>query len=114
MAITQRPTVATQLSEPATPFHIRVRLYSYPRDGIWYAEAPEMSLIAIGDSESEAIDALKHQIIAYLQTVISRGWMEQIHRPASLRHRLEVKLRVALAKLRRQPAFVRVQLVSVP
>jgi hypothetical protein len=115
MAVAEPPVVddATERDTERDTITVRVRVYTYPADGKWYADVPELSLIAVGDDPRAAKDALLPLVMAYLQTVLSRGWTDQIRRPASLRHRVEVKLRVALARLQRRPAFVRLQLVHI-
>lgn len=104
--------------DPETPVPVRkgeltVRVYTYRRDGRWYAEAPRLSLMTEGASEDEAVKCLIEQIVAYVRTVLTRGWFDRLDRPASLRHRAGLWVRVALGKLRLQPAHRRSRLVHI-
>jgi hypothetical protein len=100
-------------AEPKMRYELRVELLAYPKGGRWYAECTDLAIQAVGATEEEAFGCLMEQLVSYVRTAISRGWLDQLHRPTSWRHRLEVRLRVALAKLRRQPALVRTKLLTV-
>ncbi len=109
-----RSTTATAPVEgSARELTFTVRVFTYPRNGRWYAEATELSLMAEGVDEHEAVRSLIEQAVAYVRTAVERGWLDQLHRPASLRHRLDVAFRVKVAILRRQHAFVRNELVRI-
>jgi hypothetical protein len=98
---------------PRKHFELTIRIDSYPRHGRWYAEATDLALMAEGASEAEAIHCLIEQVIAYVRTALSRGWIDQLRRRASLRHRLAVRVRVAFAQLLRQPAITQNKLVRI-
>jgi hypothetical protein len=92
---------------------LTIRIDSYPRHGRWYAEAVDLALLAEGTSEREAIRCLIEQVIAYVRTALMHGWIDQLRRRASLRHRLTVRARVWFAQLRRQPALTQSKLVRI-
>jgi len=92
-------------------FELTVHIYSYARDGRWYAEATDPALMAEGTSEDEAIRCLIEQVVAYVRTALRHGWIDQLRHQASLRRRLGLRTRVALARLRRQPVLARTELV---
>jgi hypothetical protein len=94
-------------------YELTIRIDSYPRDGRWYAEATDLTLMAEGASETEAVQCLIEQVAAYVRTALSHGWIDQLRRRASFRHRLTVQARVAFARLRRQPAVTQTQLVRI-
>jgi hypothetical protein len=104
--------------DPETPVPIRqgeltLRLYTYLRDGRWYAEAPRLSLMAEGASEDEAVRCLMEQTVAYVRTVLTRGWFDRLDRPVTFRHRASLWLRVALGKMRLQSAHRRNRLIHI-
>jgi hypothetical protein len=90
-----------------------IRVYVYPHDGRWFAETTDLSLMTEGADEHEALQCLFEQIAAYIKTSVSLGLGDDVLRPAPLRHRIALQLRVAWAKLRRQPAFVRIRPVHI-
>lgn len=104
--------------DPETPVRagsgeITVRIYTYVRDGRWYAEAPKLSLMTEGASEEEAVRGLVEQTVAYVRTVVAREWFDRLYHPVSFPHRAGLWARVALAKLRLQSAHRRSQLVHI-
>lgn len=93
--------------------NLRLRVYLYMRDGRWYADTPDLTLMTEGASEEEALRCLLEQVQAYLRTAVDRGWMDRLHRPASLRHRLWLTFQFLLAKLRHRPASVRIKPIAI-
>lgn len=90
-----------------------VRVYVYPREGRWFAETTDLSLLAEGASQGEALKCLLEQIAVYIRANLRHGWEDAIWRPAPLRHRIGVQLRVAWAKLQKKPAFIRTKPVLI-
>lgn len=112
MLVAERPDVSSEPVEGET-LEVKLKIYIFPQDGRWRAEATDLALMTEGADPSEAFRCLLEQIVAYVRTVGSRGWLDQLHRPVTLRHRLELQARVALAKLRRKPAQVRTKLLHI-
>jgi hypothetical protein len=110
------PDVASRDAETPVPprkGELTVRMYTYLRDGRWYAEAPKLSLMTEGASEDEAVQCLMEQTVAYVRTVLTHGWFDRLYRPVSFPHRVELWARVALGKVRLQSAHRRSRLVQI-
>lgn len=93
-------------ANPNGSITLELRVYLYVRDGRWYADAPKLALMTEGASEDEALQCLLEQVAAYVRTASRHGWMDRLHRPATLRHRLWLQAQLLLAKVRHRPASV--------
>lgn len=81
---------------------IKLHIYIYPRDGRWYAECAELTLMGEGTSSQEAVSCLLEQARLYVKTIVEHGWLDRLVRPISLRRRAEIYARMAIAGLRRR------------
>jgi hypothetical protein len=92
---------------------LNIRVYLYPREGRWVAEATGLALMAEGASREEAFQCVLEQVAAYVRTAVARGWEDRLSRSVSLRHRLYLQFRVALSRLTSRPGLIRNKLVSI-
>ena len=68
-----------------------LRCYAVQRDGRWYAHCLDLCLVSRGRSLEDAQEALRENILGYLETVKSRD-IRQAFRPAPLASRIEYSL----------------------
>lgn len=87
---------------PGREREIKLHIYIYPRDGRWYAECRELTLMGEGTSGQEAMSCLLQQAQLYVTTIVEHGWLDRLIRPISMRRRAEIYARMAMARLRRR------------
>lgn len=91
---------------PAGRVHIQptinLRVHVYPQGGRWYAASTDLPLMAEGADEQEAEQRFYDMAIAYLGSALEHGWIEAINRRPSFLRRVEIRRRVAIARLRRR------------
>lgn len=78
---------------------VRLRCYSYLRQGRWYAECIDLDLISRGESQDEAIGKLQEAMYGYLQVAFEGNQKGLVMRRSPFSHRLRYRFHRLLERL---------------
>ncbi len=101
MAVAQHPRTARTAADPvaerdrsaaADPVMVPIVMYTYQAGGRWYAECLTLSLLAVRETQEEALADLREQIALHVESMTALGW--PIRRPVSLRGRVAFYVRI--------------------